>query len=87
MAKATPISQSLMTAEDMVNRIRGIVPRGVAELERIINDADASDRDKITAINTVLDRAYGKAGQKVEVTGAEGGALQHAFTVTFVRPE
>lgn len=90
MAKGTKpklaIHDCLLTYDDMVTRARQAAPKCFTVLEDTLNDPDASHRDKINAADKLLDRAYGKAGQKVEVTGAEGGPVEHAFTVTFVRP-
>ena len=80
------IHEGPLKYEDMVNRARLKAPDVFTMLEDIVADPDASNRDRIAAGSQLLDRAYGKAGQKVEVTGAEGGPVEHAFTVTFVRP-
>lgn len=80
------IHDCLLTYDDMVSRARQKAPAVFDMLDRIVDDPDASNRDKIAAGNTLLDRAYGKAGQKIEVTGENGGPIQNNFTVTFVRP-
>lgn len=84
--KSLAVHDGPLTYEDMVTRARTKVPEVFDMYERIIADPEASNSDKISAGSKILDRAYGKAGQKVEVTGADGGPVEHSFTVTFVRP-
>lgn len=45
-----------------------------------------SDQARIAASRELLDRGYGKPLQGVELTGADGGALQHNHTIEFVKP-
>lgn len=53
-------------------------------VRKLVDMALAGD---MQAINTVLDRVDGKPAQAVIVDGdGEGGVIQQALTVTFVRP-
>ena len=50
----------------------------VDALETVINilrDPEARHADKIKAAELILDRAYGKAKQGMELTGEDGGAI------------
>lgn len=45
----------------------------------ILNDKEASDRDKLTAAKDLLDRAGFKPTDKTEISGKDGSALEIVF--------
>lgn len=52
-------------------------------LVKILNDPNASNRDKLVAARDVLDRAGFKPTDKTEIYGKDGGSLE----ITFVEPK
>lgn len=58
----------------------------MATLAAIHSDTTAPPAARVTAATAILDRAYGKPHQAVEVSGKDGKPIEHEFTVAFVRP-
>lgn len=54
------------------------VPTALKVLVDIMGDPMAQHKDRIAAVREVLDRKFGKASQSVELTGKDGGPLEHA---------
>lgn len=54
--------------KDALMRIRGLTSLAVDEMERILTDKKASASLKLEVIKIVLDRAYGKPTQPMEIT-------------------
>jgi phage terminase small subunit len=50
---------------------------------QILNDPEATHKDKLTAAKDLLDRAGFKPTEKQEISGKDGGALQ----IVFVEPD
>lgn len=46
---------------------------------KILNDPDASDKDKLTAARDLLDRAGFKPTERTEITGRDSGAIEIVF--------
>jgi len=49
-------------------------PTALAELARLAVEAD-NEQARISACKEILDRAYGRSAQTMEVTGKDGGAI------------
>lgn len=64
--------------------IRAIAQQYAPEALEIAAEIMRSERTppaaKIAAVNTILDRAYGKAPQALEHAGPNGGPIQLAYT-------
>ena len=71
--------QALARAEEMVQlaelRIRGLAPRAVGELENLLTNA-SSEAVRLGAANSLVDRAVGRAAERIQVAAA----------ITVVRP-
>jgi len=52
----------------------------IETLIEIMGDDGAPQTARITAANSLLDRGWGRPAQSVELTGANGGAIQHEIT-------
>jgi hypothetical protein len=67
------------TTKRMMLRIRKVAawygPKAIKELARIMTNSE-SDAVRVSAAIALLDRAYGKPGQQVAVTGADGGPIE-----------
>ena len=65
--------QALARAEEMVQlaelRIRGLAPRAVDELERLVTGAD-SEQVRLQAANSLVDRSVGRATERVQIAAA-----------------
>ncbi len=59
-------------------------PAMIAEAVRIATQSD-SDASRMAAINTLLDRGYGKPPQALEHTGKDGGSIDTTLTIEFVK--
>ncbi len=59
---------------DLLNAARGHTVRSIAVLASALDDEDA--RVRIKAAEVLLDRGWGKPGQSLALTGAEGGPLE-----------
>lgn len=51
---------------------RELTPKAIAALEAAL----ANPRERVAAATVILDRGYGKAPQRIEATGADGGPIQ-----------
>ena len=65
--------QAIAKAERMIEiaelRIRGLAPRAVAELENLVTSA-SSEAVRLGAANSLVDRAVGKAAERIQVAAA-----------------
>lgn len=60
-------------------RLHAVLPKALAELERILDDPDAKDADKLKAITIGLERSLGKTPETVVVkTDDKWGSLLDA---------
>jgi hypothetical protein len=57
----------------------------IAMLATILTTSE-NDSARIAAAKELLDRGYGKSMQAVELSGADGGPIDHSVTVEFVKP-
>ena len=64
------------TPQDIIDRARQYGPACVDALADVV--ANGGDAPKVTAANSLLDRGFGKVGQPIEMTGADGGPVQIA---------
>lgn len=60
--------------QDIIDRTRQYGPACVDALADVVANGEGSAR--VAAANSLLDRGYGKVGQRVEVSGSDGGPLQ-----------
>lgn len=51
---------------------RQLTPKALAALEAALNEP----KERVAAASVILDRGYGKAPQRIEATGADGGPIQ-----------
>ena len=61
------------TPQDIIDRARQYGPAGIDGLADVA--ANGSDSARVAAINSLLDRGFGKVGQPLEVTGPDGGPV------------
>jgi hypothetical protein len=64
---------------------RAASPAALQALVDIVNDRDSPPPARVSAANSILDRAYGKPAQPIDGDG-EGGAIPMAIEVRFVSP-
>lgn len=58
----------------------------IMTLVEICNDKKATAPARVSAANSILDRAWGKPTQPTEISGPDGEALP-SITVSFVKPD
>jgi len=58
----------------------------IAMLATILTTSE-NDSARIAAAKELLDRGYGKSTLPVELTGADGGPINHNHTIEFVDPK
>jgi hypothetical protein len=63
-------------SEDILAMCRAASPRAISELLAVFDDEQARPGDKIRASEAILNRAWGTPTQSVELSGAEGKALE-----------
>ena len=65
--------QAIAKAERMIEiaelRLRNLAPRAVAELENLVTSA-SSEAVRLGAANSLVDRAVGKAAERIQVAAA-----------------
>ena len=63
---------------DLVAACRDRTPAALAVIETIMLEGE-NERNKLAAAQAIIDRGYGKAPEKVEHSGPNGGEIKHAF--------
>lgn len=71
--KKLRISPKPMSVQDIMTRAQRFGPAAIDGLADIA--ANGSDAARVSAINSLLDRGFGKVGQPIELTGANGGPV------------
>lgn len=61
------------TPQTIIDRARQYGPACVDALADVA--ANGSDASRVSAASTLLDRGFGKVGQPIELTGADGGPV------------
>lgn len=61
---------------DIENSFKALAPRAIRTITKVMNDKNERGNTRIQAANMILDRALGKAVQKIE---HEGGALKEVL--------
>lgn len=56
--------------------IQALAREHTAAAVRALVDALENPRERVAAASVLLDRGYGKAPQRIEATGADGGPIQ-----------
>ena len=72
-SKSRATKQAKMTFAELAKEYSVEALEVAAEIMR---DAGATPSSRIAAVNTILDRAYGKAAQAVTMSGEGGGPVQ-----------
>lgn len=67
-----PLSRPV-TPNDIIDRARQYGPACVDALADVA--ANGTDAARVSAAGTLLDRGFGKVGQPIELTGADGGPV------------
>lgn len=75
------VSQAKLTLAEQA-RVYG--PDLIKALYRIAMDDEAPTNARVSAANSILDRAYGKPLNAMEVTGKDGGAIEHTVKARVV---
>lgn len=75
------VSQAKLTLAEQA-RVYG--PDLIKALYQIAMDAEAPPNARVSAANSILDRAYGKPLNAMEVTGKDGGAIEHTVKARVV---
>lgn len=75
------VSQAKLTLAEQA-RIYG--PDLIKALYQIAMDEEAPPNARVSAANSILDRAYGKPLNAMEVTGKDGGAIEHTVKARVV---
>lgn len=55
---------------------REFAPEALMALKRIMEDEGTPHAARVSAADKILDRAYGKPAQAVQLTGDEGGPIE-----------
>ncbi len=61
---------------EVVEAARALTPEAIRTLAEIMQDEEAPAAARVNAANSVLDRAWGKATQPMEMSGPGGGPVQ-----------
>ena len=75
------VSQAKLTLAEQA-RVYG--PDLIKALYNIAMDEEAPTNARVSAANSILDRAYGKPLNAMEVTGKDGGAIEHTMKARVV---
>lgn len=75
------VSQAKLTLAEQA-RVYG--PDLINALYQIAMDEEAPPNARVSAANSILDRAYGKPLNAMEVTGKDGGAIEHTLKARVV---
>jgi hypothetical protein len=75
------VSQAKLTLAEQA-RVYG--PDLIKALYQIAMDEEAPPNARVSAANSILDRAYGKPLNAMEVTGKDGGAIEHSVKARVV---
>ena len=75
------VSQAKMTLAEQ-SRVYG--PDLIKALYQIAMDEEAPPNARVSAANSILDRAYGKPLNAMQVTGKDGGAIEHTLKARVV---
>lgn len=65
--------------KDALQAIRELAPTAAEKLREIIENPATEPRDRLRAIDMVLERTYGKADAHIELTQPDFTALHEAF--------
>lgn len=81
------IHNALLKYEDVQREFAKELPASIARILELRNSPN--ERVALEAAKESINRAVGPVQNKsvVELTGANGGPVEQAFTVTFVRPK
>ena len=55
--------------------------KAIKALADVVENSE-SDAARVSAANSILDRAYGRPSQSVAISGADGGPVRHAHEMT-----
>ena len=75
------VSQAKLTLAEQA-RVYG--PDLIKALYQIAMDEEAPPNARVSAANSILDRAYGRPLNAMEVTGKDGGAIEHTMKARVV---
>lgn len=59
----------------------------IAYQAAVMRDVAEKTENRLKAAETIVNRAWGKPTESVEVTGEEGGPIENTFTVVFKKPD
>lgn len=62
--------------ERIEEELKELLPQGIKEIRRILEDEDANDRTKLKAIQDILDRVGPIKKHRQEQTGPDGGPIE-----------
>lgn len=78
-----PGSRNKLTADvKALAQLHGADAIGV--LAEIMNDESHPPAARVAAAKELMDRGFGKSMQPTEITGEDGGPIQHSIKVSFV---
>jgi hypothetical protein len=70
--------------DDVKEAARALTPVAIATLQEVCTDPDAPASARVTAAEALLNRAWGKPSQAVELSGKDGGAIDVNVTGSVV---